>query len=134
MKAPLNRGDMPNMRASANADVTDEQIDFWSNVDIGTVRRCWDWKGQCASATAGGRGIYRRSRGCWYSAARLAFELAYGVDPGDWQVLHACDNPLCCNPRHLRLGDRRDNCADVSVNRFMARVADAIAESKARAA
>lgn len=27
-------------------------------------------------------------------------------------VLHSCDNPPCCNPRHLRAGSAKDNASD----------------------
>lgn len=29
-------------------------------------------------------------------------------------MLHRCDNPPCCNPEHLFLGDRADNAADMT--------------------
>lgn len=29
-------------------------------------------------------------------------------------ALHSCDNRLCCEPKHLRAGDARDNGADAS--------------------
>jgi len=56
-----------------------------------------------------------RRNGCWvWIAARrvVAFELATGTAPGELCVLHRCDNPPCCNPRHLFLGDRNDNAQD----------------------
>ena len=30
-------------------------------------------------------------------------------------VLHSCDNPPCCNPKHLRVGNHTDNAKDSSV-------------------
>jgi len=34
-------------------------------------------------------------------------------DPGTLSVLHSCDNPPCCNVRHMFLGTRADNIADM---------------------
>ena len=42
---------------------------------------------------------------------RLALELE-GVDTTGHNVLHSCDNPLCCNPAHLRTGTHQDNMDD----------------------
>lgn len=35
-------------------------------------------------------------------------------------MLHDCDNPRCCNPKHLRLGTHRDNMDDKIVRNRMA--------------
>lgn len=58
--------------------------------------------------------------GCWlyhgkskYGPTRKSFEAFKGPIPkGQW-VLHTCDIPKCINPKHLFLGDRRDNMKDM---------------------
>lgn len=45
-------------------------------------------------------------------AHRMAWELHQGSPPGNAHVLHRCDNPPCCNPSHLFLGDNTANIAD----------------------
>jgi hypothetical protein len=43
---------------------------------------------------------------------RLALTLE-GIDvPDKMCVIHSCDNPCCCNPKHLRVGTMKENMAD----------------------
>jgi hypothetical protein len=45
-------------------------------------------------------------------AHRLALMLE-GIDVNGWYVLHSCDNPLCCNTAHLRVGTPQQNSDDM---------------------
>ena len=40
--------------------------------------------------------------------------LEYNIDPKELCVCHHCDNPPCCNPKHLFLGTQFDNIQDAS--------------------
>lgn len=50
-----------------------------------------------------------------YGAHRISCEISHGPAPIDKPfVLHACDNPKCVNPDHLRWGTHTENMIDVS--------------------
>lgn len=83
---------------------------FWSKVDRRDDDECWPWNG--STATRGGYGRFRignRLR----RAHVIAYELFNGVKvpPGN-VVRHSCDNPPCCNPRHLEIGSQGQNIQD----------------------
>lgn len=71
---------------------------------------CWSWTG-CKTEHG-----YGRIRINWveYRASRLSYAVHVG-NPGHLDVMHICDNPECCNPRHLTLGTHQNNMDDASI-------------------
>lgn len=70
---------------------------------------CWGWLGHHDRAGYGRLQIGNRSK----HAHRVSWELHNGPIPAGSWVLHRCDNPPCCNPAHLFLGDQAANVADM---------------------
>lgn len=100
---------------------------FWAKVDKSGPTMphmetpCWPWT---ASRLPAGYGLfYPAGRGSNIYAHRYAWALANGEDASDLHVLHACDNPTCCNPSHLRAGTHSDNMRDAVHRDRAARIA-----------
>lgn len=70
---------------------------------------CWLWTGHLSGRD--GRG-YLRVHGKNEIASRVAYKLFVGSIPAGMSVLHKCDNPACCNPKHLFLGNQSENMLD----------------------
>ena len=83
---------------------------FWEKVDKRGPDECWEWT---ASTNSKGYGRLSSGRGVYLKAHRTAFVLSCGPIPEDLNVLHTCDNPPCCNPKHLFLGTFKDNTHDM---------------------
>lgn len=84
--------------------------EFWVRVVVSPdLDKCWTWKG-CTNRKGYGTVVYR---GVKWVASRLAYTLAVGDIPQGMMVLHSCDNPPCCNPKHLRPGTALDNTRDM---------------------
>ena len=80
---------------------------FWSKVDIKGDDECWEWK----NGKSQGYGIFRYD-GRAQKSSRVAYILTHGPIAKDLHVCHSCDNPPCCNPKHLWLGTNQDNISD----------------------
>lgn len=83
---------------------------FWSRVDMTEEDDCWSWMG---SKTDRGYGVYAPLPGVLLRTHRVAYALHNsGIDDA-MMVCHRCDNPICCNPKHLFLGTNSDNVRDM---------------------
>lgn len=82
---------------------------FWPKVDIKDDDECWEWLG----GKSGGYGMF------WdgvsqKKAHRIAWELWNERPfPSNRQGNHTCDNPPCCNPRHVYPGTAKENTSDM---------------------
>ena len=87
--------------------------DFWSRVDRRKNDECWPFLGSHRNGY--GNLSYQ---GKMWMAHRLAWTLTYGAIPETavtqhgTVIRHQCDNPTCCNPRHLLSGTQIDNIKD----------------------
>lgn len=110
---------------SLNAMRPNTEADFWKRVSK-LPADCWIWT---ARRDDSGYGTFTFSgKDC--KAHRLAWTFSFGSIPHGLNVLHACDNPPCCNPQHLFLGTCADNNADrFAKGRYRVKLdADAVAE------
>lgn len=83
---------------------------FWSKVKMTGLDECWLWKPPSRDRHGYGRFKWN---GRTLIAPRVAFALTEGEARVGLFVLHRCDNPPCCNPRHLFVGTARDNTQDM---------------------
>ena len=81
---------------------------FWDKVDRKSADECWEWQAGAHVGEYGQFWLHGRMR----LAHRIAWELEHGPIPDGMCILHACDNPNCVNPNHLRLGTVADNNED----------------------
>lgn len=85
---------------------------FWSYVDKKEAYECWPWRG---AHDQDGYGTYRFTNETGYQSRRahqVAYELTFGSWPQGKQGCHTCDNPCCCNPKHLYPGTVKENMRD----------------------
>ncbi len=90
---------------------------LWSKIDVKTEDECWNWKGYKNEDGYGRTWI----NDCGYYAHRVIYDLVYpniitlsapkNTDETGF-ILHTCDNPSCCNPKHLWVGNCLENIAD----------------------
>jgi predicted XRE-type DNA-binding protein len=96
-----------------------EHIDMSGGPDA-----CWPWM-QAPGATSramrdGKKSMKSKPRpyytvaGKKHMATRLVYELVNGVtlSPTTF-ILHQCDNSLCCNPKHMRVGTHDENMKEM---------------------
>ena len=77
---------------------------FWERVSTGPNDVCWPW----SKSIKNGYGRFTEGYKEHY-AHRRAWELSRGPIPHGLMVLHRCNNKVCCNPFHLKLGTGKVN-------------------------
>jgi hypothetical protein len=97
--------------------------DFWARVVGNRSQRngCWNWSG-AKNSTGYGTVMYQ---GKPTTAHRLAAFLTGLVETTDAPrdkrstgfILHNCDNRLCCNPSHMKVGTYAENQLDAYARR-----------------
>jgi hypothetical protein len=85
------------------------QAAFWQNVTVAGPLDCWLWT---RAKHEFGYGVVYID-GVRWKAHRFAYTDRVGPIPAGLDILHACDNPPCCNPAHLKPGTNADNFADM---------------------
>jgi len=71
---------------------------------------CWEWGAKLNKKD--GR-PYFTINGRRRPSYTIVLELATGEAQHSRVTCHACDNPICCNPHHLRWGTHQDNMDDM---------------------
>lgn len=88
---------------------------LWSRVDKRGPDECWLWNGYKDRQGYGRIGVAKHKI---EGAHRVAWEVTFGPIPKGLCVCHDCpdgDNPSCCNPNHLWLGDNDQNIQDMVI-------------------
>lgn len=78
---------------------------------------CWNWMGALNANTQSPQHAYGviNVGGKAVRVHRLMWELDNGPIPKGKHICHRCDNARCANPKHLFLGNPRDNMADMRI-------------------
>lgn len=93
-----------------NANSVFKHIDMSGNhVLVPELGSCWPWK---LAPNAEGRPQFSLN-GKKVLAYRIVYELVNGEPLGKRLILHQCDNPICCNPDHLKAGDHKGNMKEM---------------------
>ena len=98
--------------------VTEAEIQrFWNNISRDSRTGCWPWR---AGRFKNGYGAFAYTGHRPGKAHRFSYLLHHGEIPEGALVMHTCDNRICVNPSHLKLGTAGDNARDsVTKGRWM---------------
>jgi hypothetical protein len=76
----------------------------YNNYEVDTKTGCWIWQFRDKPAL----------RSYHKAPAKAFYEHFIGPVPKGNDLMHICDNPLCVNPSHLRVGSHAENMYDMS--------------------
>lgn len=106
---------MPTLHLTAGGEtmqLTDRQLNnAWAKVDVHLEDECWWWTG---SRTRGGYGQFMVGQAP-RRAHRVMYQIMIGDIPDGMLLDHSCRNPLCVNPKHMRVCNKRENAGNSKV-------------------
>ena len=83
---------------------------FWEKISVRGPSECWPWHG----TNVRGYGTFWLN-GRTRRATQVSWSLWHKTPfPEGLHACHTCDNPPCCNPRHIWPGTARDYLLDAS--------------------
>jgi hypothetical protein len=89
-------------------DLNDSAIArFLTYIEVREENECWPWR----SAEIDGYGVLRVA-GRNIKATHIALWLERGETANGRIACHSCDNPPCCNPKHIWFGTIKQNAED----------------------
>ena len=86
---------------------------FLAKIELIPFSTCWWWIGGTNSNFYGQIRVGDKMD----SAHRVSFELYKEKIPSGLNILHSCDNTVCVNPDHLRVGTQQENMTDMILKR-----------------
>ena len=90
----------------------EEAARFCSKIFRSEFGGCWYWAGCLTPQGYGAFGTWRKGTGL---AHRICWELFIGPIPDGMVLIHSCDNPMCVNINHLRVGTQAENLSDMAL-------------------
>jgi hypothetical protein len=87
------------------------EIRFAEKYRVNLNTGCWDWTG----SKSRGYGYIREARGGMLLAHKFSYEHHIACVPAGKIVRHSCNNSVCVNPDHLRIGTHADNMIDMAM-------------------
>ena len=97
-------------RAARAKNIPPLHIRFWSKVEKKSEDECWPWIAAVRNKKQGYGAFWLDGR--HQPSNRVALILSDTDVPEGMVACHKCDNPNCCNPKHLFVGSRMDNEID----------------------